>query len=216
MRRVSYVQIIVLILCLGITGVLVYVRPISSTATVKTVSLETELLQLSDKYKISTSGLSSRIIAALELDDYVFQTYTRNGVAVSLYIGFYFSGKKIGAAHDPQVCYPGQGWSLSNDSTGSYLLKNGEIVNYSSVFAELEDKKELVFYWFQIDDKTTSNTFSQKLLLLQKKFSHEDENNAFIRISTSLNGSSPATARSLVLEFIEDFYPRLTSYVNSK
>ena len=58
--------------------------------------------------------------------------------------------------------------------------------------------------------------FLQKTLLFKKKFLHEDENNAFIRISTSLNDSSPAIARTHVSEFIDEFYPKLKLYINSK
>lgn len=213
MRKISAVQIIVLIICLGLTGVLIAIKPMNHM-TEKGISLESELLKLSDRYQITKNRLSPSIIEELKLDDYVFQTYSKNGVSITLYVGYYFSGKKVGAAHDPQVCYPGQGWKLSNKEKGNYELKSDGIIKYSRIIGELEGKKELIFYWFQVDDKTADNTFYQKMILFQKKMLREDENNAFVRISTSLNQESQEIAERYLSEFIDEFYPLFMRYVH--
>ncbi len=113
------------------------------------------------------------------------------------------------------MCYPGQGWKLSNKRKGNYQLKNGEKINYSSIIAELDEQKELIFYWFQVDDKTADNTLFQKLILFQKKIFRQGENSAFVRISASLNDMSPEEAQTYLLKFIEDFYPLFLEYVNN-
>ena len=214
MRKINIVQIVVLILCLGVTGAIITMRPISHPIY-KSIALETELLQLRDRYEMTKNRLSPRIVEELKLDDFVFQTYSKDGESASLYVGYYFSGKKVGAAHDPQVCYPGQGWKLSHKVTGGYGLDSGKKIKYSSIIAELEGKKELIFYWFQIDDKTADNTFFQKLILFQKKIMRQGESNAFVRISTSLNDKSQQEAQKYLLKFIDDFYPLFLGYVNN-
>lgn len=214
MRKVSTVQIVVLLLCLILTGVLVYMRPMGNIEE-KSLALETEVLKLRDRYKITNNRLSPRVIEELKLDDYIFQTYTRNGGAVTLYVGYYFSGKKVGAAHDPQVCYPGQGWKLSNKEKGTYELKNGEKVDYSSIIAVQGGSKDLIFYWFQVNDKTADNTLFQKMILLQNKILQQGENNAFVRVSTSLNEESIHLAQKRILDFMEDFYPIFLEYIES-
>ena len=214
MRKVSTVQIVVLLLCLILTGVLVYMRPMGNIEE-KSLALETEVLKLRDRYKITNNRLSPRVIEELKLDDYIFQTYTRNGGAVTLYVGYYFSGKKVGAAHDPQVCYPGQGWKLSNKEKGTYELKNGEKVDYSSIIAAQGGSKDLIFYWFQVNDKTADNTLFQKMILLQNKILQQGENNAFVRVSTSLNEESIHLAQKRILDFMEDFYPIFLEYIES-
>lgn len=214
MRKVSTVQIVVLLLCLILTGLLVYMRPMGNIEE-KSLALETEVLKLRDRYKITNNRLSPRVIEELKLDDYIFQTYTRNGGAVTLYVGYYFSGKKVGAAHDPQVCYPGQGWKLSNKEKGTYELKNGEKVDYSSIIAAQGGSKDLIFYWFQVNDKTADNTLFQKMILLQNKILQQGENNAFVRVSTSLNEESIHLAQKRILDFMEDFYPIFLEYIES-
>jgi EpsI family protein len=213
-RKVSTVQIVVLLLCLILTGLLVYMRPMGNIEE-KSLALETEVLKLRDRYKITNNRLSPRVIEELKLDDYIFQTYTRNGGAVTLYVGYYFSGKKVGAAHDPQVCYPGQGWKLSNKEKGTYELKNGEKVDYSSIIAAQGGSKDLIFYWFQVNDKTADNTLFQKMILLQNKILQQGENNAFVRVSTSLNEESIHLAQKRILDFMEDFYPIFLEYIES-
>lgn len=213
MRKVSAVQIIVLIFCLGVTGTLIALQPMNNTPE-KGIALESEILKLSDRYQITKNRLSPKVIEELKLDDYVFQTFTKNGVSLSLYVGYYFSGKKVGAAHDPQVCYPGQGWILSNKEKGHFKLRSGREIDYSSIVADLEGRKELIFYWFQVDDKTASNTFFQKMILFQKKMLRHDEGNAFVRISTPLNQESQQSAERYLFEFIDDFYPLFLRYVH--
>lgn len=212
MRKISVLQIAVLILCLVLTGVVIKFRPVSH-AVEKSAALASELSKLGSRYDITTNPLSPRVIEELKLDDFVFQTYTRDNVSITLYVGYYFSGKKVGAAHDPQVCYPGQGWKLSNKESGHYELKNGEKIKYSTIIAELAGKKELIIYWFQVDDETANNTFVQKMVLFKKKIMRQGESNAFVRISTSLDDTSPQNAKEHLMSFIDDFYPLFLKYV---
>jgi len=210
-RKVSIIQVVVLFLCLAGTGALIHLQPVNIVVK-KNRTLQDNLQPLSEKYVIEKIPLSPRIVEELKLDDFIFQTYMKNKDSVSLYVGYYFTGKKVGAAHDPQVCYPGQGWKLSNKQTHSYSLENGEEIHYSSIIAESDGKKELIYYWFQVDDETAAGTLSQKIILFQKRILHEGESNAFVRISTSLDNRSVLEAESLLLSFIADFYPAFYRY----
>jgi len=213
-RKINIIQAIVLILCLAGTGFLVTLKPVSDT-TKKSEALSNELLPLSHQYKTSKNRLSLNVIEALNLDDYMFQTYSSGAVPVTLYVGYYFSGEKIGAAHDPQVCYPGQGWTLSNKKQKTFHLKDGEKINYSSIIAELDGKKELIVYWFQIDSETADNTLSQKIFLFKNKLFQHGESSAFVRISTPLNDTTLQNAEKSIHNFIEDFYPLFLKYIKN-
>ena len=113
------------------------------------------------------------------------------------------------------VCFPGQGWAVSNRSTGEMSLdpKNGEIISYSSMVVERGDSRQLLIYWFQAYDRTNPDTFSQKLATLWNKVSGVGQDNAFVRISTSLNGTSADEARETIFRFIRAFYPVFLDYV---
>ena len=76
--------------------------------------------------------LGPKIVKALELDDYANQSYSDGKDTISLYIGYYFTAKKVGAAHDPLVCFPGQGWVVSDTQKDKIVLnpKPGNSVSY--------------------------------------------------------------------------------------
>ncbi len=111
------------------------------------------------------------------------------------------------------VCFPGQGWKISDNRTGKLNLKSGDTISYSRMLGQLGEKKELIIYWFQSYDTTNSNTFFQKTSLLLKKLLHQGESNAFVRITISLNDKSIAEQEKVAFDFIESFYPSFVKYI---
>lgn len=212
MRKINLLQVLILSLCLALTGFLVYVKP-TSHPPVYDKTLDQQLLSLGDWQSIRANQLSTAVIDALLLDDFVFRTYGKDGYEVTLYIGYYYTGGKVGAAHDPQVCYPGQGWKLSDKEVSRMALSDGFIIDYASIKAELENRSEQIFYWFQVNDRTTSDTFNQKVQLFRSKVLREGEINAFVRLSTPLGGVSQAEANNVLSSFVNDFYPVFVDYV---
>ncbi|SHI15736.1 exosortase C-terminal domain/associated protein EpsI [Desulfofustis glycolicus] len=214
MRKISYRKLLTLIVVLIVTGSMLYWQPQAHLVQPQQ-SLSGVLSQMRQWRPVETNSLSPVIIKELKLDDYVFQTYSKNDETITIYIGYYLTGKKIGAAHDPQVCYPGQGWQLYDKQTREINLAELGIIEYSTIVAELDGKKEKIFYWFQVDDISAPSTFKQKLLLLQKKILGQGQMNAFVRISTSINDKSEESAQSLLIDFINEFYPILFLYMTA-
>ena len=159
--------------------------------------------------------LNQRIVKSLQLDDYVNQKYSNGNEAVSLYIGYYLTTKKIGAAHDPLVCFPGQGWVLSNIHKGELSLnfEPDVAITYSIMIAQRNTEKQLIIYWFQSFDKTNSNTLSQKIVSFLKKVLNDREDNAFVRISVPFGEKSLSECREILFKFLRDFCPIFFNYV---
>jgi EpsI family protein len=156
--------------------------------------------------------LDPNIIDSLELDDFLNQNYTNGNSTVSLYLGYYMTSKKVGAAHSPLVCFPGQGWLVS-DKTEASMQIGDQTIHYSSIVVSKGQIKSLVVYWFQAGDKTSSGTFFQKVNLLLAKFYHSREDNAFVRVSISMNGRSKQESFQEIKHFIRAFYPKLLEYL---
>lgn len=151
--------------------------------------------------------LSEKIVGALELDDYLNQQLSNGQETVSLYIGFYASQKKVGAAHSPLVCFPGQGWSLS-DFSELQIQAGRHTVNLASMVIGKGEEKQLVLYWFQAFNRTTPGTFMQKVYLLAAKFLYGREDNAFVRIMIPFSKDRTRDkAQEIGVHFVEDFYP---------
>ncbi len=152
----------------------------------------------------------------LNLDDYLHRKYASNTGEVTLYIGYYNSSKKVGAAHDPMVCFPGQGWSIEDPNSGVYKGFSQErygAVRYSTMLALKGENPLVLLYWFQAYDEAVSSTFIQKLKLAGKTLTGKGESNAFVRLSTPCSSRKYDKCQEVLLEFVHDFYPRFFDYV---
>ncbi len=209
--HIYYRKIIILIVCFALTSVLVY-RTSPSKVVNKQVPLSQALSDIKGWTSTRSVPLGQEIVDALELDDYVNQSYSKGDERVSLYIGYYLSTRKVGAAHSPLVCFPGQGWIISSKDRTALKIKGNEI-HLLSMIVTRGQEKELVAYWFQSYDQTDPDTLSQKISLLWQNLLHEKENNAFVRVSISVGEKALSEARDTVFEFIRSFYPVFLNYV---
>ena len=214
MRKISSIQIALLIFCLCVTGALAYLRP-ESVALNRTPGLVRALDRVDHWQKTAVVPLDPIIVEELKLDDYVFQSYVSNAREVDLYVGYYYISGKVGAAHDPIVCFPGQGWHVSASRKHSLKFHADPAyqINYSSLIAEKNERKELVFYWYQAGSKTSAGPFMQKLLLLQSKLLNRGESNAFVRVSTTLQDETVEQGRERLAAFMRNFYPVFLDYI---
>lgn len=156
------------------------------------------------------------IFDELKLDDYLHRRYVNNTGEVTLYIGYYNSSKKVGAAHDPMVCFPGQGWAVQDPNSGVYKGLNEDrygVVNYSTMLAFKGESPLVLLYWFQAYDEAVSSTFMQKLKLAGKTLFGKGESNAFVRLSTPCPSRKYDECQEFLLAFTHDFYPGFFDYV---
>ena len=216
MGQISHGKIIILALCLVITSIFIYLKP-SSIAVEKNISLKQALADIHGWENNGFSPFDQKIVDALELDDYANQSYTKGQDIVSLYIGYYLTTKKVGAAHDPLVCFPGQGWVLTDKKSGELILnpETDSSLSYSSMIAQRGQQKELIIYWFQSYDQTNPDTLSQKISSLWGKILNNREDNAFVRITTPIGQKSISESQEIAFKFIKDFYPVFLKYVRS-
>ena len=211
MGQVSHIKIIILIICFVLTGILIYVQPSSKVITKKVLLSQT----LSDINGWKIDGvipLDQRVVNMLQLDDYVNQYYSKGNKTVSLYVGYYLTTEKLGVVHDPLVCFPGQGWIISKAEKKTLRIR-GDNVHLTSMIVTKGQQKELTLYWFQAFDKTSPNTFLQKIYSLLVKYLNGREDNAFVRVTIQMNKQSIKEASNIGVKFIEDFFPLFLKYV---
>jgi EpsI family protein len=197
--------------CFVLTGALVYWGG-ESFATRKAARLDEALAEVSGWQSAGPAPLDSKIVAALELDDYYNRQLTNGKDRVSLYIGYYLSSKKVGAAHSPLVCFPGQGWLLQDFVTRSETI-DGKEINLMHIVASTSQQKELLIFWFQAFDRTSPSEFIQKLYTLWSKFTNRREDNAFVRVTVPMEKRSAEEAYAVGLSFIKAFYPHFLEHV---
>ena len=84
-----------------------------------------------------------------------------------------------------------------------------------SIIVTRGQTKELVLYWFQAFDKTSSDTFFQKVYALLAKILHGKQDNAFVRVSIPIYNQDTEKAFVNGTNFIDVFYPVFLGYVKS-
>ena len=177
--------------------------------------LQETFAQVSGWSGFSSVPLSESIVNELMLDDYLFRNYIRGREPINLYVGYYNSARKVGSAHDPLVCFQGQGWRIASREKGHHQLAGDpeRQIAYAALVVERERHQELVIYWFQADGTTSDNTFRQKLSMVWQRLSGGSENNAFVRINSPIGDESPELVKQRIFDFIDAFYPRFHAYI---
>jgi EpsI family protein len=183
-------------------------------------SLKTVFEALPGYQTVNDIPLDNNIIEALKLDDYLYRGYAVAGNYLTLYIGFYNSSQKVGAAHDPLVCFPGQGWVLSGNTEARVKVSNSSStafdIHYNTMVAKRPGQTELIAYWFQAYDKTVTNTLSQKMWTALEQLKNRNSANAFVRVSMQISEGADARNEKAVIEkFIQQFYPLLIDFIRN-
>jgi EpsI family protein len=209
--QISRFKLIFLSFCFVLTGVLVHWGG-ESFATRKGVNLNEALADVSGWKSTGSAPMDPKIVAALELDDYVHWNLTNGKDWVTLYIGYYLSSKKVGAAHSPLVCFPGQGWHLQDFVKKSETIGGNE-VNLMHIVASTAQQKELLIFWFQAFDRTSPSEFTQKVYTLWSKFINRREDNAFVRVTVPMGKRSAEESYEIGVSFIKAFYPHFLAHV---
>ena len=213
MGHISRSRIIVVVICFIVAAIFVYWEPDVNIAKKERALAEA----LADIEGWKNSGLiqiDQRIVEELKLDGYVNNYFANSEGVVSLYIGYYLSSQKVSAAHSPLVCFPGQGWDLSDFEEKS--VKVGDLtVNLMRIIATEPERKELLMYWFQAYEKTSPGEFLQKINTLLAKFVDGREDNAFVRVTVPMKNMNVDQAYRIGVDFIKAFYPRFLEHVKN-
>lgn len=218
MRTLSTKRLMTLSVLLAATAFLVYGPAAKSAAVTTKAPLQAAFERLDGWSGAGSQLLGDNVADALKLDDHIFQSYRNGSGQVTLYVGYYRTAGKVGAAHDPLVCFTGQGWRIGERARGEYPLRgmSGSTISYSTMIAERQGERELIVYWFQTNGATSATTLGQKIDMVRDRFVGAGEDNAFVRISTSLGDEAPEAGRRRIFAFIDSFYPAFRGYVVGK
>jgi EpsI family protein len=209
-------KLIISIAFLIIAGLMVKLIPYPSISH-KTVSLKDALNNIKDWSNSGFNPLDKRIVEALHLDDYVNMSFSNGHETISLYVGYYLSNKKVGAAHDPLVCFPGQGWELTNRTVEKLYLTSlaDKSISYTMMLGKLGNEKALIIYWFQAYDTANHSSFFQKLSLFFNRILNKGEDNALVRMTIPVYDQALPVYQEKINGFINVFYPVFIEHIKN-
>ena len=214
MGHIQTRKLIVLFFLLLLVICLNFILP-EQSAELKKLHLSEAIAKIEGWKVVGQTPLDEIVIDSLDLDDYAFMNFSNGENIVSLYIGYYLTSKKLGSAHDPLVCFPGQGWEVSDIYKKERPLINGDLgkLRYATMTVEKGQYQELVLYWFQSYDISNDNTFSQKVSAFFNRLQSKNSDNAFIRVSIPTSRMSIEKAENIAFDFIQNLYPVFIRYI---
>jgi EpsI family protein len=136
--------------------------------------------------------LSPEVFAMVEPADYAFRLYRESPADPGIwsYVAFY-RGVDRSNAHDPDVCYPAQGWEIiGRRETRLRMPDRGEL-HATLLRAHLDGREERVLYWFQPTGRWPRGALAEDLLRVYDRLRGAPEY-AFVRLSTrDATGEAP-------------------------
>lgn len=208
-------KIIIVVILFLLSALFVYGKP-DPKRSIKNRSLNEALAEV-DGWKAGPSlPFDKVVVESLALDDYLNRVYRKGNKSVSLYIGYYLTSGKVGASHDPLVCFPGQGWDVLDQDSGS--IKIGEGANPTVSYSVMKVKRgaeasQIILYWFQSYQAANPNTLLQKITTVMQKFTDAKEDNAFVRLSCAAAEKSESECIETMQDFTRAFYPVFLEYI---
>ncbi|WP_319409047.1 exosortase C-terminal domain/associated protein EpsI [uncultured Desulfosarcina sp.] len=155
-------------------------------------------------------------VKMLQLDDYVFANFKRDGNKPNLYIGYYYSADKAYRAHSPLVCYPAQGWKVDSKPVIATLETGPYTINYEEIVTSFGRERELVLYWYQSHLLTNTQVYKNKIDMAYNKLVNNDEQHAFVRVAVPFEDSPYADVKKSAVDFINAFYPRFVEFIKAE
>ena len=207
-------RLIVLVLLLAVAAFLVHGGRETPVTTQKSRDLQTVFGPIPGYSLAYQSPLTEEVYRFLDLDDYTSVGYAQEGAVapVGLYIGYYFSLDKVSAAHSPLVCFPGQGWTLDQPKKRRLDI-GGHAINLAEVVARVDNRQELILYWYQAGETTAPEVYRNKFNAVLNKMNSKSQEHAFVRVSVPFTGDTADQARAAGEKFIATFYPVFLAYI---
>ena len=205
-------MVIILLLC--VTSTLAHVRVSDAVRVEHKQSLKKVFSSIDGYSTHNHLKVEQNIYDFLNLDDYIYSIYNKNGIDITLYIGYYYTFDKISSAHSPMVCFPAQGWILNKPMF--HTVSTGEnTVNYAEMEVTLGKTKQFILYWFQAYRNTSPHSHMEKVYALYNRLVHKNGQNALVRISIPLENISREDALEVGNHFIRAFYPGFIRYIQA-
>jgi EpsI family protein len=206
-------QKLIILCALFIAAAIVVNLPAKPRKTRKYTVLSSYFNTIEGYETLRSISLEENAFQMLNLDDYLFRDYQNPKGMVNLYIGYYYTADKAYEAHSPLVCYPAQGWKIDQKPVKLTINVDGKKIHLEEIITSLGDKKDLVLYWYQTHLLTNTEPYQNKIDMAISKLKYNDEQHAFVRVSTSIDDGSYDQAKERSIDFIKRFYPQFVTFI---
>ena len=180
------------------------------------------------------------VIDALETDDVLMRAYTKD-TGEKIVFAAVFAMDNRRAAHPPEICYRGQGWSVEGKTNARHRVRppangyvpldideNGELVREKldelTSFADPVDftftelilrhaggKRQVVHYWYKTGRRSTNSRIRHEIHMLLNNIFHRESSNSLLRVSAEARSSAVEDIQA-ARAAVEDFSVEVFPY----
>ncbi len=151
--------------------------------------------------------LEERQYRLLETRDVLLRRYqARGGDAVLACVAV--AGPENKAAHPPEVCYRGQGWTIEAHVAWDVTLA-GRVRPLEELVISQEGARELVWSWYRVGAEETASWWREQWLALLARLRRAPTPAALLRFSTPLRDDDLDATRRRLASFLEQFLPEV-------
>ena len=151
------------------------------------------------------SELDERVLREIEPSAYLMRSFSDGHTQALAYVAFY-TGFDSSGAHDPQVCYPSQGYDIGEIRDVAVELGDGTRV-WSKLFrARRGAYEEVVLHWFQPLDRWPAPPRFEPWVRMFQAFRGRKAY-AFVRVSVEVGAGGVAAAEERTLRMASELAP---------
>ena len=133
----------------------------------------------------------------------------KNQGPVIVYVGFYTDLTKILEVHTPELCYPGQGWSVSGVRSLSGRSFRGQEIHAKELLAEKGGSRRMVKWWYNSGSRTFENRIRYVYATLAMSMFTGRSDGSLVRIETPIDQRGESDAGGRIEDFCKTFLPKL-------
>lgn len=143
--------------------------------------------------------LEPLVFEQLQPDEYLVRRYEApKRTPIWVYVAVYGGRASYGSgAHDPQVCYPAQGWEIVRSEGIAVPLAALQTLSAKIIDAQNGNTKQVALYWFQPAERWPLRESAEQLIRIIDAIVGRPQY-AFVRLSAP---SGPANVRDDLVEF---------------
>jgi len=147
----------------------------------------------------------------LGANEFFIREYTNDrGGSVTLYAA-YFDARYGGTTHNPDVCYPAQGWDIIERSRSAVQVDGAEL-EVTRMLIQKGLMKQLVMFYFQTGDQTIPELSGYRLRAIVQGILFNKIGAAIVRISAPVTETVERTD-SEEAEFLKAIAPMIEQYI---
>jgi EpsI family protein len=159
---------------------------------------------------IGQSRFAPDILDNLRPTDYLYRSYEdKDGIRVTIYIGYHAGGPSSGPIHSPKNCLPGSGWLKLSEERRLLHVTDRDLPVVQASY-QFHGQKEMFLYFFLVKGRVLTDEYSLKLAEIANSIFYNRRDSAFIRISVPFMNEE-LKAEKAGERFLTAIYPSLAA-----